>query len=424
MSRACTCRSGARQTQKSAMKVYLVGGAVRDALLGLQPGDKDWVVVGETPESMTASGFKPVGSDFPVFLHPQTGEEYALARTERKTAPGYKGFVFHADSEVTLEQDLARRDFTVNAIARDEHGVLIDPFNGRRDIDARLLRHVSPAFGEDPVRILRAARFMARFASLGFSIAPETLALMKSMVAAGEVDHLVPERVWQEIQSALQSKTPSAFLQTLRACGALKILLPEVDTLYGVPQRVEFHPEIDAGIHTEMVCDMAARLAPGDSLIGFAALLHDLGKALTDPLQWPKHIAHENLGIQAVEAVCERWKVPTDYRQLAVHACREHLNIHRLQELRPETVHDLIARIDAFRRPERIRQLALVCEADKRGRLGLQETDYPNGRLLQRYFDAVMAVKADSLDASLKGPAIGEALRKARIAAIAEIKQR
>ncbi len=406
------------------MKVYLVGGAVRDALLGLQPGDKDWVVVGETPESMTASGFKPVGSDFPVFLHPQTGEEYALARTERKTAPGYKGFVFHADSEVTLEQDLARRDFTVNAIARDEHGVLIDPFNGRRDIDARLLRHVSPAFGEDPVRILRAARFMARFASLGFSIAPETLALMKSMVAAGEVDHLVPERVWQEIQSALQSKTPSAFLQTLRACGALKILLPEVDTLYGVPQRVEFHPEIDAGIHTEMVCDMAARLAPGDSLIGFAALLHDLGKALTDPLQWPKHIAHENLGIQAVEAVCERWKVPTDYRQLAVHACREHLNIHRLQELRPETVHDLIARIDAFRRPERIRQLALVCEADKRGRLGLQETDYPNGRLLQRYFDAVMAVKADSLDASLKGPAIGEALRKARIAAIAEIKQR
>jgi tRNA nucleotidyltransferase (CCA-adding enzyme) len=404
------------------MKVYLVGGAVRDALLGLQPGDKDWVVVGETPESLCAAGFKPVGLDFPVFLHPDSNEEYALARTERKTAPGYKGFVFHADSEVTLEQDLARRDFTVNAIARDGHGALIDPFNGKRDIEARLLRHVSPAFGEDPVRILRAARFMARFASLGFSIAPETLTLMKSMVAAGEVDHLVPERVWQEIQSALQSKTPSAFLQTMRACGALKILLPEVDALYGVPQRVEFHPEIDAGIHTEMVCDMAVRLAPGDALIGFAALLHDLGKALTDPLQWPKHIAHENLGIQAVEAVCERWKVPNDYRQLAVHACREHLNIHRLQELRPETIHDLIARIDAFRRPERIRQLALVCEADKRGRLGLQETVYPNGRLLQRYFDAVMAVKADSLDASLKGPAIGEALRTARIAAIAEIK--
>lgn len=404
------------------MKAYLVGGAVRDALLGLPPGDRDWVVVGESPESLAAAGFKPVGSDFPVFLHPQTGEEYALARTERKTAPGYKGFVFHADSGVTLEQDLARRDFTVNAIARDEHGALIDPFNGQRDIEARVLRHVSSAFSEDPVRILRAARFMARFAHLGFSIAPETLLLMQQMVQAGEVDHLVPERVWQEIHAALRCKTPSAFLQTLRACGALKVLLPEVDALYGVPQRVEYHPEIDAGLHTEMVCDMAARLAPGDALIGFAALLHDLGKALTDPQQWPKHIAHENLGIPAVEAVCTRWKVPTDYRQLAVHACREHLNIHRLQELRPETVHDLIARIDAIRRPERIRQLALVCEADKRGRLGLQETDYPSGRLLQRYFDAVMAVKADSLDASLKGPAIGEALRKARIAAIAEIK--
>ena len=405
------------------MKTYLVGGAVRDALLGLPPGDRDWVVVGESPESLAAAGFKPVGSDFPVFLHPQTGEEYALARTERKTAPGYKGFVFHADSGVTLEQDLARRDFTVNAIARDEHGALIDPFNGQHDIEARVLRHVSPAFSEDPVRILRAARFMARFAHLGFSIAPETLLLMQQMVQAGEVDHLVPERVWQEIHAALRCKTPSAFLQTLRACGALNILLPEVDALYGVPQRVEYHPEIDAGIHTEMVCDMAARLASGDALIGFAALLHDLGKALTDPQQWPKHIAHETLGIPAVEAVCTRWKVPTDYRQLAVHACREHLNIHRLQELRPETVHDLIARIDAIRRPERIRQLALVCEADKRGRLGLQETEYPNGRMLQRYFEAAMAVKADSLDASLKGPAIGEALRKARIAAIAEAKQ-
>lgn len=404
------------------MKAYLVGGAVRDALLGLPPGDRDWLVVGESPESMAAAGFKPVGSDFPVFLHPQTGEEYALARTERKTAPGYKGFVFHADSGVTLEQDLARRDFTVNAIARDAHGTLSDPFNGQRDIEARVLRHVSSAFSEDPVRILRAARFMARFAHLGFSIAPETLMLMQQMVQAGEVDHLVPERVWQEIHAALRCKTPSAFLQTLRGCGALKILLPEVDALYGVPQRVEYHPEIDAGLHTEMVCDMAARLAPGDALIGFAALLHDLGKALTDPQQWPKHIAHESLGLPAVAAVCLRWKVPVAYRQLAETACREHLNIHRLQELRPETAHELLARIDAFRRPERVRQLALVCEADKRGRLGLQETEYPNGRLLQRYFDAAAAVKTDSLDPNLKGPAIGEALRKARIAAIAEIK--
>ena len=403
------------------MKTYLVGGAVRDALLGLPPGDRDWVVVGANPESMVAAGFKPVGADFPVFLHPKTGEEHALARTERKTAPGYKGFVFHADSSVTLEQDLARRDFTINAIARDENGSLIDPFNGQADIDARVLRHVSPAFAEDPVRILRAARFMARFAALGFRLAPETLALMQQMVQAGEVDHLVPERVWQEIHSALQSRTPSAFLQTLRVCGALKILLPEVDALYGVPQRPEFHPEIDAGIHTEMVCDMAARLAPGDALIGFAALVHDLGKALTDPTQWPKHIMHETLGVPAVQAVCTRWKVPNDFMQLAVHACREHLNMHRLQELRAETVHDLIARIDAFRRPERIRQLALVCEADKRGRLGLQETDYPNGRLLQRYYDAMLAVRADSLDPVLKGPAIGEALRKARIAAIAAL---
>ena len=405
------------------MKSYLVGGAVRDALLGLPPGDRDWVVVGESPESMAGKGFKPVGSDFPVFLHPQTGEEYALARTERKTAPGYKGFVFHADAGVTLEQDLARRDFTVNAIAQDEHGSLIDPFNGQHDIAQKILRHVSPAFAEDPVRILRAARFMARFAHLGFSIAPETMALMQQMVQAGEVDHLVPERVWQEIHAALRCKSPSAFLQTLRACGALKILLAEVDALYGVPQRAEYHPEIDTGRHTEMVCDMAARLASGDALIGFASLLHDLGKALTDKNDWPKHIMHETLGVPAVEAVCTRWKVPTEFRQRAVHACREHLNIHRLLELRPETVHDLIARIDAFRRPERIRQLALVCEADKRGRLGLSETEYPSGALLHRYFDTAVAVKADALDPDLKGPAIGEALRKARIAAITEIKE-
>jgi tRNA nucleotidyltransferase (CCA-adding enzyme) len=246
---------------------------------------------------------------------------------------------------------------------------------------------------------------------------------MKSMVAAGEVDHLVPERVWQEIQSALQCTTPSAFLQTLRTCGALKILLPEVDALYGVPQRVEYHPEIDAGIHTEMVCDMAARLAPGDGVIGFAALTHDLGKALTNPQQWPKHIGHEHLGIQTVEIVCDRWKVPNDYRQLAVHACREHLNIHRLQELRPETIHDLIARIDGFRRPERSRQLALVCEADKRGRLGLSETAYPSAALLQNYFEAAQGVQARDLNLSgLHGPDIGEALRKARIAAISAIK--
>lgn len=405
------------------MNVYLVGGAVRDALLGIKAGDRDWLVVGQTPEQLVAAGFTPVGSDFPVFLHPRTGEEYALARTERKTAPGYKGFVFHADSSVTLEQDLARRDFTINAIAQSEDGQLIDPYNGKRDLELRILRHVSPAFAEDPVRILRAARFMARFADLGFAIAPETLELMRQMVLDGEVNHLVPERVWQEIQSALRTKTPSAFLQTLRACGALAVILPEVNALYGVPQRAEFHPEIDTGIHTEMVLDMAARLAPGDSIIGFAALTHDLGKALTDRAQWPKHIQHEQLGVSAVEALCTRLKVPNECAQLALHVCKEHLNIHRLIDLRPETVHDLMARIDGFRKPERIAQIALVCEADKRGRLGLSEVPYPSAALLQQYFQAAQQVQARDLNLSgLSGPEVGEALRKARIAAIAAIK--
>jgi tRNA nucleotidyltransferase (CCA-adding enzyme) len=405
------------------MKTYLVGGAVRDALLGLAPGDRDWVVVGESPESMAAAGFRPVGADFPVFLHPRTGEEYALARTERKSAPGYKGFVFHADPGVSLEQDLARRDFTINAIARDAEGALIDPFHGQTDLQARVLRHVSPAFAEDPVRILRAARFMARFAPLGFSIAPETLRLMQDMVAAGEVDHLVPERIWQEVRAGLASPAPSAFLQTLRACGALAVLLPEVDALYGIPQRAEFHPEVDTGRHIEMVCDMAARLAPGDALIGFAALLHDLGKGLTPPEQWPKHIAHEHHGLAPVQAVCARWKVPSEYAAMAAHACREHLNVHRLQELRPETLHDLLARIDAFRRPERVAQLALICESDKRGRLGMAEDIYTNGNLLQRCFLAAAAVRAADLPGNPAGPAVGEALRKARIEAIAAAKE-
>ena len=405
------------------MNCFLVGGAVRDALLGIKAGDRDWVVVGQTPEYMLAAGYKPVGSDFPVFLHPKTGEEYALARTERKTAPGYKGFVFHADASVTLEQDLARRDFTINAMAQGQDGELIDPYHGQRDLAARVLRHVSPAFSEDPVRILRAARFMARFAEYGFSVAPETLALMRAMVDAGEVNHLVPERVWQEIQSALRTSTPSAFLKTLRACGGLAVILPEVDALYGVPQRAEFHPEIDAGIHTEMVLDMAARVAPGDSLIGFAALSHDLGKALTDSQQWPKHIQHEQLGLAAVQAVCDRLRVPSECAQLALHVCREHLNIHRLDELRPETVHDLLARVDGFRKPERIAQIALACEADKRGRLGSSETAYPNAALLQNYFEAAQGVQARDLNlGGLSGPEIGVALRKARIAAIAAIK--
>ncbi len=404
------------------MKSYLVGGAVRDKMLGLPAGDRDYVVVGESPESMLAAGFKPVGADFPVFLHPRTGEEYALARTERKTAPGYKGFVFHADPSVTLEQDLARRDFSINAMAQDELGNIIDPFHGRRDLELRVLRHVSAAFSEDPLRVLRGARFMARFAYLGFHLADETVLLMQSITQAGELNHLVAERVWQELAKALRSKTPSAFIQTLRQAQALKILLPEVDALYGVPQRIEYHPEVDAGIHTEMVCDMAARLAPGDDLIGFAALVHDLGKALTDRSAWPKHIAHEHLGMPAVEAVCNRFKVPNEHRALALHVCREHLLVHRLHELRPESVQNLLQRVDAFRRPERIRQIAIVCEADKRGRLGLTETSYPSAALLQHYFDAANAVKAAHLSTNAKGPELGLALCEARIAAIARVK--
>lgn len=402
------------------MKTYLVGGAIRDRLLGLEPGDRDFVVVGSTPGQMLVQGFKPVGRDFPVFLHPRTGEEYALARTERKSGRGYRGFVVDSDPSVTLEEDLARRDFTINAIAQDEEdGKLSDPLGGVRDLEARVLRHAGPAFVEDPLRALRAARFMARFASLGFTVAPETMALMRQMAEGGELGELVPERVWQELSRALRSETPSAFLRTLRDCDALAQVLPEVDALYGVPQRAEFHPEVDTGLHQEMVSDMAARLAPGDEVVGFAALTHDLGKALTPREVLPKHIGHEQAGIAPLKALCERLKVPSAHRELAVMACREHLNVHRLDELRDSTVLELLARCDAFRKPERIAQLALVCEADKRGRLGSQDADYPQERELIRLHAAAMSVSARDIDAeSLSGPEVGEALRKARIRAI------
>ncbi|GAB2498683.1 multifunctional CCA addition/repair protein [Pseudoxanthomonas sangjuensis] len=407
------------------MQTYLVGGAVRDKLLGLAPGDRDWVVVGATPDDMLARGFRPVGRDFPVFLHPQTGEEYALARTERKSGRGYRGFVVDADPSVTLEQDLQRRDFTINAIAQDEHGELVDPHGGARDIERRVLRHVGPAFVEDPLRVLRAARFMARFAPLGFVVADETLALMRRIAASGELDALVPERVWQELRKALASKQPSAFLATLRASAALAAVLPEVDALYGVPQRADFHPEIDTGIHQQLVSDMAAGLAPGDDRVGFAALVHDLGKALTPKEALPRHIGHENAGIAPIRALCERLKVPAEHRELAVIACREHLNVHRLPELRDATVYALFARCDALRKPERIAQLALVCEADQRGRLGNADADYPQGRELRRLLDATLSVNAKDLaQQGLPGPQIGEALRKARIAAIAAARDR
>ena len=401
------------------MKSYLVGGAVRDRLLGIQAGDRDHVVVGETVESMLAAGFKQVGRDFPVFLHPQTAEEYALARTERKSARGHTGFVVHADPSVTLDEDLARRDFTINAIAEDAAGALVDPFGGVRDIQARVLRHVGPAFVEDPLRVLRAARFMARLAPLGFRIADETMALMRTMVEDGELDALTPERVWQELVRGLAARQPSAFLRTLRDAGALAVVLPEVDALYGVPQRAEYHPEVDTGVHVELVCDMAATLAPGDAVIGFAALTHDLGKALTPAQELPRHLMHEHRGLAPLRALCDRLRVPTEHRQLAQMACREHLNVHRLLELKDSTVHDLLVRCDALRKPARIAQLAMVCEADKRGRTGLQDQAYPQAAELVRLLAAALAVRSDAVAAEgLQGPAFGEALRKARIAAI------
>lgn len=403
------------------MKTYLVGGAVRDALLGLPPGDRDWVVVGATQADMEARGFRAVGRDFPVFLHPHTQEEYALARTERKSGRGYRGFVVDADRSVTLEQDLQRRDFTINAIAQAEDGTLVDPYGGARDIQARVLRHVGPAFCEDPLRVLRAARFMARLAPLGFTVAPQTLALMRQMAASGELSALVPERVWQELRRALAAAQPSAFLRTLHDTGALAQVLPEVDALYGVPQRVQFHPEIDTGVHQELVCDVAARLAPGDDLIGFAALTHDLGKALTPAELLPRHIGHEQAGLGPLQALCQRLKVPAEHRELAMMACREHLNVHRLAELRDATVHDLLARCDGFRKPARIAQLALVCECDRRGRAGSAEDDYPQGRELVRLHAAACAVSArDLAQQGLSGPQIGQALRRARIKAIAQ----
>ena len=402
-----------------AMDTYLVGGAVRDRLLGLAPGDRDFVVVGATAEQMRAAGYRQVGRDFPVFLHPQTGEEYALARTERKSARGHAGFVVHADPSVTLEQDLARRDFTINAIAQRDDGTLVDPFGGVGDIQARVLRHVGDAFTEDPLRVLRAARFMARFAPLGFTLAPETLALVRDMAKSGELAELSPERSWQELSKALRSAAPSAFLRTLRDADALAAVLPEVDALYGVPQRAEFHPEIDTGTHIELACDIAARLAPGDDLVGFAVLVHDLGKALTPAGELPRHLRHEQRGIVPVVALGERLRVPGEHRELAVIACREHLNVHRIDALKPATVHDLIARCDGFRKPARIDQLATVCEADARGRAGLAGTAYPQAEMLRRLHAAALAVRAADLAQGLEGPAIGEALRKARIAAIA-----
>jgi tRNA nucleotidyltransferase (CCA-adding enzyme) len=400
------------------MEIYLVGGAVRDKLLGLPVKERDWVVVGARAEEMRALGYRPVGKDFPVFLHPETNEEYALARTERKTATGYRGFAVHADPDVTLEDDLKRRDLTINALAEDQHGNLIDCYGGHRDLEDRVLRHVSPAFAEDPVRILRAARFAARFRQLGFKIADETAALMRKMVNAGEVDALVPERVWQELARALSEPTPAEFFKVLRACGALAKLFPEVDGLFGVPQPRAYHPEIDVGVHTMLVLTQAAKLSP-EPVVRFAALTHDLGKGATPREEWPAHRGHEKRGVELVETLCDQLKAPNNYRALARHVARYHLHSHRALELRAATLLKVLEAIDAFRRPQRFEQFLVACEADWRGRAGFEERAYPQAQVLRAARDAAATVDTKPLlERGLKGAAIAGALREKRIAAI------
>lgn len=402
------------------MKTYLVGGAVRDALMGLTGSDRDWVVVGGTPEALVAQGYQPVGKDFPVFLHPDTHEEYALARTERKTARGYHGFAVHASPNVTLEEDLARRDLTINAIAQDEQGNRTDPYGGERDIAAKVLRHVTEAFREDPVRILRLARFAARFPD--FTVAPETLMLMREMVAEGEVDALVSERVWQELSRGLMGAKPSRMLQVLRECGALQRLLPEVDKLYGVPQRAEYHPEIDTGIHLEMVLDQSARMnVPLE--VRFACLCHDLGKGTTPADVLPRHIGHEQRSEKLTRALCSRWRVPVECKELAELVAREHGNIHQSLGFGAEAVLRLLVRCDALRRPERFLLALQACECDARGRLGKEDEAYAQGPRLALLLKAAQsvdgaAVSAQALQDGLKGPAVGARMDAARLAAI------
>jgi tRNA nucleotidyltransferase (CCA-adding enzyme) len=403
------------------MEIYLVGGAVRDKLLGLTPQERDWVVVGATAEEMLALGYQQVGKDFPVFLHPETHDEYALARTERKTAPGYKGFSVHADSSVTLEEDLLRRDLTINAMAETTDGEIIDPYHGQQDLKDKILRHVSPAFSEDPVRILRVARFAARFSHLGFTVAPETNTLMQEMVEAGEVDALVPERVWQEFEKALREKHPGRFIEVLRECGALARLFPEIDRLFGVPQPEQHHPEIDTGVHTMMVLEQAARLS-NDPEVRFAALLHDLGKGTTPKAEWPKHINHEARGIALVKALCDRYRVPNSYRDLALMVTPYHLHYFRIGEMRPDTVLKTLQRLDAFRRPERFEQFLLACEADSRGRTGFEDRQPEQTGMMRKAYQAAAAIGADRLiKQGLSGDDIGKELDKLRVEAIRSV---
>lgn len=404
------------------MQVYLVGGAVRDRLLGLPVRERDWVVVGAEPAELERQGYTPVGKEFPVFLHPKTHEEYALARLERKVAPGYRGFVTQFSPDVKLEDDLKRRDITINALAQQDDGTIIDPFGGQRDLQARVLRHVSEAFVEDPVRVLRVARFAARFAPLGFTVAPETLELMRKMVASGEIDALVPERVWKETERALGELRPEVFFETLRECGALAVIFPEIEALYGVPQPPQWHPEIDTGVHVMMALRLASRITDS-KVVRFAVLMHDLGKARTPAEQLPSHPGHEEASVPLIEALVARLKVPNEYREVALLAARHHGNVHRAFDLRPGTVLKLLEETDAIRRPERFTQFLLACESDARGRKGLEERPYPQADYLRRAREAIAAVALDDAErAGLSGAAIGEKLRAKRLKVLTEMK--
>jgi tRNA nucleotidyltransferase (CCA-adding enzyme) len=402
------------------MNIFLVGGAVRDALLGRPITERDYVVVGTTPEQMVEQGYKPVGSDFPVFLHPQTHEEYALARTERKSGTGYGGFTFYTSPDLTLEEDLIRRDLTINAMAQADDGTLIDPYNGQADLAARVLRHVSPAFAEDPLRVLRVARFAARYAPLGFTVAAETMAFMQQLSESGELSNLTPERIWKETERALGEDRAEVYFQVLRECGALKVLIPEVDALFGVPQRAQHHPEIDTGVHTMMALQRACEYGYSTQ-VRFATLLHDLGKALTPNDEWPRHVQHEERGLNPVREVCNRFKVPNSFRDLAEIVCREHLMCHRVLDLRPGTVWRLLQRMDVLRKPERVEEYIQSCLCDARGRLGMETRDYPQADYLRAAIIVVRKVRAADLPNNLKGLSIGEALVAARIEAIIAI---
>jgi tRNA nucleotidyltransferase (CCA-adding enzyme) len=405
------------------MQIYKVGGAVRDRLLGREVSEIDWVVVGASAEQMLELGYRPVGADFPVFLHPQTGEEYALARTERKSGRGYGGFTFFASPEVTLEEDLIRRDLTVNAMAEDDHGTLIDPYGGQQDLAAKLLRHVSPAFAEDPLRVLRVARFAARYAPLGFTVAHETLALMRELSESGELTALTPERSWKEISRALMEPRPDVFIQVLRDCGALRALLPEVDVLFGIPQPPAHHPEIDTGVHVLSVLRQCAEHQQ-PLTVRWACLLHDVGKGLTPEAEWPRHIAHEHKGLKLIRAINQRCKAPKDCQELALQVGEFHTHGHRALELKPSTLLKLLQGFDVFRRPQRFEEFIAACEMDARGRLGLEQRPYPQADYLRAAMHAARAVAVQPLLArGLQGAELGNALQEERLQAVQQFCQ-